>query len=79
MKKLTMTWFQIHSEELFEELQFIGSKYQLSTIKAKIYPDRLFIQDMLNNVEGRWEVVDAESWKQQLILAENSYKRIGLR
>lgn len=53
-------WFEILSENYFEELKRIGTNYSLTKVKATIFPEKQFIQDMIFCHEGRWEVVTQE-------------------
>lgn len=42
-------FYCIHSENHFEEIMIIGHKYSILQFEAKIYPDKMRIQDMLND------------------------------
>ena len=48
-------FFRIRSEGAFDELYIMGSRYGLYQKEAKNYPDRLFIQDMIDMKDGVWE------------------------
>ncbi len=50
-------WFKIESLSQFKEIKKIGSKVLYSEITAKIYPEKQFINDMINCHEGRWESI----------------------
>jgi len=52
-------YFYIRSEKEFEETKVIGSKYSISKVRAIQFPEQLLIQDMLNNVDERWEILSA--------------------
>jgi hypothetical protein len=43
------TFFKILSESEFEEINLIGNYYTELHFCADIYPDKLMIQDMINN------------------------------
>lgn len=58
------TFFKIISTTRWEELQIVGSKVILSQFEVKILPDRNFLNDMLNNVENSWIVIDADEYEQ---------------
>jgi len=47
-------WFKIESETEFTEYKKMGDKLLKDTIIAKIFPEKQFIQDMINLYEGRW-------------------------
>jgi len=47
-------WFKIESETEFTEYKKMGNKLIKDTIIAKIFPEKQFIQDMINLYEGRW-------------------------
>jgi len=51
-------WFKIDSETEFTEYKKMGNKLLKDTIIAKIFPEKQFIQDMINLYEGRWVEVD---------------------
>jgi hypothetical protein len=62
------TFFKISSESEFEELQIIGSHYSITTLVAKILPERNYIYDLTFAFEGLWEVIGQEEY----ILAKNN-------
>ena len=47
-------WFKIVSETEFVEYKKMGDKVLKDHIIAKIFPEKQFIQDMINKYEGRW-------------------------
>ncbi len=47
-------WFKIESETQFIEYKKMGKKLLKDTVIAKIFPEKQFIQDMINLYEGRW-------------------------
>jgi len=54
-------WFKIDSETEFTEYKKMGNKLLKDTIVAKIFPEKQFIQDMINLYEDRWiEVTEIE-------------------
>ena len=54
-------WFKIVSETEFLEYKKMGEKILKDQIIAKIFPEKQFIQDMINLYEGRWiEVTELE-------------------
>jgi len=50
-------WFKIKNESEFEEIKKIGSRTVVTTIIAKIFPEKQFIRDMLECYENRWEPI----------------------
>lgn len=44
--------YRIESETSFTEVQRLGSRYLVHSIKALTWPERLRIADMLGNVDG---------------------------
>jgi len=53
-------WFKILSQTEFVEYKKMGSKIITHDIIAKIFPEKQFIQDLLNCHEGRWIDVTEE-------------------
>lgn len=51
-------WFKIDSLTKFTEIKMIGRKKIISDITATIYPEKQFINDMINCFENRWESID---------------------
>ena len=63
------TWFHIQDAHHFTEIQQVGSRYLISSLKAVQYPEMVLIQDMLACHEGRWEVIDAAEYEAVLAKA----------
>jgi len=59
------SYFKVLSTEAFEEIQVIGKKYFLTTVEAKILPDRNFIFDMIE-ANDHWIEIDASEYHQVL-------------
>jgi hypothetical protein len=54
-------YFKIESETEFVEYKKMGSRLLKDQIMAKIFPEKQFIQDMINLYEDRWiEVSEIE-------------------
>ena len=51
-------WFKILSETEFVEYKMMGDRLLTDTIIAKIFPEKQFIQDMINLYESRWVEVE---------------------
>lgn len=47
--KNNKSYFKIINPRLFEEIQVIGTKKIVKQIEAKLFPEVLFIQDLLMN------------------------------
>jgi hypothetical protein len=60
--KNNTSYYRIDSLESFVELQKMGTKVFKYEIKAKIYPDRLRILDMIVNEEQLWSTIDSEEF-----------------
>lgn len=60
-------FFKIISNEEFDEISFIGTKPILINHKAKILPDRNFIQDLLQDVGIICEPSTPQEYEAQLI------------
>jgi hypothetical protein len=52
------TWFKIVSDTEFFELKRIGKQVLQSHILAEKFPEKQFIQDMLQCYENRWVEVN---------------------
>lgn len=48
------------------EIQLIGSKYAIHTLEAKILPERLLLNDMLQNVGGSYFPIEETDFEQRL-------------
>lgn len=59
-------FFKIMSENEFEEISFIGSKYFVVKHLAKILPDRNFISDLLNDIGNTCELSTQEEYESYL-------------
>lgn len=57
------TFFKIKSLNEFEEVCRIGNKYTVKSFSAQILPDRVFIQDMINNFNHHWEETTKEEYE----------------
>lgn len=49
--KNNLSYFKIISPVLFEEVQRIGSKKVVRLTEAKLYPEKMFIRDLLYHYE----------------------------
>ncbi|MFK8038022.1 MAG: hypothetical protein AB8B74_07020 [Crocinitomicaceae bacterium] len=55
-------WFKIDSITQFTEIKKMGSQWLKTTITASIYPEKQFINDMINCYENRWEEVSEKDF-----------------
>lgn len=61
-------WFKIISETEFIEYKKMGSKLLTHHVKATIFPEKQFIQDLINCYENRWIKVNEAELKTYLEL-----------
>lgn len=61
--KNNTSYYRIDSLSSFVELQKMGTKVFKYEIKAKIYPDKLRILDMIANEENLWTVISKEEFE----------------
>lgn len=50
-------WFKIDSLTKFTEIKKLGSRFIVSEIEATIFPEKQFIQDLINCYEARWHPI----------------------
>lgn len=55
-------YYKIVDDRHFEEIQLIGSRKQLFTIRATQYPEMLKIQDLLDCTGGIYQIIDEKEW-----------------
>lgn len=48
------SFFKIDSLDHFTELKLTGKRVEKHSFQAKIHPDRVFIQDMIEMLGGHW-------------------------
>lgn len=56
------SYFKILSSDKFEEYKCMGKKVEKFSFKAKILPDRNYLQDLLFNYEDYWESIDEQEF-----------------
>ena len=54
------TFFKITSDKDFEELNIMGNSYFLKNFEVKIFSDRIFILDMIENKNNLWKEITEE-------------------
>lgn len=70
------TFFRINSENDFEELNLIGKAYTLRHFTVKIFSDRVFIKDMLENTQRYWIEISEEEYENQQSYCMENLNRI---
>lgn len=68
------TFFKINTEKDFEEINIIGNSYLLRRFEVKIFPDRVFIQDMIENKLNYWVVSSREEYETKKSFCLNNLK-----
>jgi hypothetical protein len=63
------SFYAVIAEDHCIEIQLVGSRRMRHDIHARILPDRLFIQDLIDCAEGHYVAVSAEEFA---AIAENS-------
>lgn len=58
------TWFKITSETHFIEVKKIGHQKMITEVNALQFPEKVFIQDMINCLDNRWEKISADTFEQ---------------
>ncbi len=56
-------WYKITSAEKFVEIKPIGEEFLKIEIHADRYPEKLRIQDMLECLDDRWEIIEEEEYR----------------
>lgn len=51
-------WFKIIDERNFIEIKQIGAKFIQHEVRAEQYPEIQRIKDMIECLDGHWEVID---------------------
>lgn len=64
--KNNRSYFKIISPDAFDEIRVIGSKSIVNTTEAKVYPEILFIKDMLLNYSAMMEVISEAEYNERL-------------
>ena len=59
--KNNKSYFKIINSQLFEEIQIIGSKKVVRQTEAKLFPEKLFINDLIYNYHNMaYEISEPE-------------------
>lgn len=75
--KTDAAFFEILSGDEFRELKIIGSHYELHHIKAKILPERTYIDDLINKSTGYYVESDSSEFYAELKRCQEQRKRLG--
>jgi hypothetical protein len=67
--KNSKSYFKISAPDRFEEIKLFGSRFSITRVEAKIYPDRLFIGDLVFNHELT-ESIESSEYEQLLAKAQ---------
>lgn len=59
-------FFKIISSDTFEEITLVGSKKVINIIKASTYAEKVYIMDMLENVDKRYLIIEESEYTEQL-------------
>jgi hypothetical protein len=62
--KNNKSFFKILGPGLFEEIQFVGTKKFVKRVEARLYPEKMFVQDLIHDFGER-----------ALEISENEYNR----
>ena len=60
------TYYRINSQENFDELMIVGKFYVYKNFQARILPEYQMINDLIDNAENRWEVIDELDFEKKL-------------
>lgn len=55
-------YYRIDAPDRFIEVQLIGSRKAVHVVQAKVYPELLRVQEMINGEGGRFEVISEADW-----------------
>jgi hypothetical protein len=64
--KNNKSYFKIINPRLFEEIQVVGSKKIVKQIEAKLFPEILFIRDLILDYSKMAYEIDEQEYLQQL-------------
>lgn len=66
--KNNKSYFRFSSPTQFEQIQLIGSKKMIHLVEAKLYAEKMYVNDMLYNFSEMAEVIT----EQEYLLLKNS-------
>lgn len=71
------SYYKISSATHMTEIQLIGSRYALHELEVRILPERLLLQDMLEDDGTRYLPLRQEEYEARLEDCKNNRERIG--
>jgi len=72
------TYFKILSAEHFEELAIHGSFYSLRPFRAQIHPDRVLINDMIQNHNNHWLESNEKEYEEKVAYCKQKLKELKI-
>ncbi len=68
------SFYKISDSTTLLEIQSIGANYLKHELHAKIFPEKMLIQDLIENSQGHWENIEAKEFDiiYQRFLSKNS-------
>lgn len=70
-----LSYYKIESLNSLTEIQRIGNRWTQYEVYAKILPERLLIQDILENEGGRYDTIKEEEFCAFLKESESNFKK----
>ena len=68
------TYYRINSQENFDELMVVGKFFVYKNFQARILPEYQLIIDLIDNVENRWEIIEAKDFDKKLDFCKENLK-----
>lgn len=70
------SFYKIESLNKLEELQIIGNKYIIHNLNAALYPEKLFIHELIQNIDGRYIEISSNDFDSMLQYCQTDLKPI---
>ncbi len=70
-------FFEVLSKEEFRELKIIGAHFEMHHIRAKILPERAYIEDLIDNPAGNYVESNRDEFYSELKICEMQRKRLN--
>ncbi|HEY8403323.1 MAG TPA: hypothetical protein VIK71_01805 [Flavobacteriales bacterium] len=70
-----LSYYKIESPSELLEIQRMGQRWTQHQLIAKILPERLLIQDILENEGGRYEIIDESAFNDFLKMCTDTLMR----
>ncbi|MFN4123420.1 MAG: hypothetical protein ACK4GL_08985 [Flavobacteriales bacterium] len=71
------SFYKITAKDQLIELQIIGTSFLLHHLKAELYPEKLFIHELIDNSEQRYLVIDETEFESMLRHCREHLKSIA--